>query len=446
MKLLGQSLIAFALAFLFANSAIAAGYEKSIMWGGRTGSVAGISTSYIMGADALYFNPAGLMKDAPGQDLSLNISPVWSTFSGPYNNNNDVVNSTSGFATPFGLNYSNKLNDKWAFGVGGFISGGSSVEYQNIDFLGAVVGAPSTKTDLQVAELSAGVAYKVSSALRVGLAYRYVMARANFSFFQRAYSGSTFAGLVNARLTDLKDQESALRFGVQYALSEATHFGLTYRSEVPLHAAGSIGGDFYRSSGLPAPPYTNGTINSASATADTVFPQAITLGADHAFNETWKGLAEVAWTNYARVDRIPITASTTVAIGGPPGSIAINNPALTQNWKDQWNFRLGGEYIGWSWPLRFGYGLTTQVTDSDWARPTFTPPGPSHTLTAGSGHTFDLGGQKIDFNGAGEYTFVSGDGTGHAAGDNAASTNTDIRAGTHKTSSYALHLGLAYNF
>ena len=445
MKAFGTSLLAAVAAFAFVSQASAAGYEKSIMWGGRTGSVAGISTSYIEGADSLYFNPAGLTKAAPGQDLSLNVSPVWSTFSGPYNNQNTVVDSKSGFSSPVSAIYSNTLNDKWSFGVGGFISGGSKVEYENIDFTpapDATTGAFSTKTDLRIGEISAGVGYKLSDTVKIGVAYRYVMARADFSFIQRAYTaGPTYLGLLNASLNDLRDQQSAYKIGVQWAPTETTHFGVTYRSEVRLAAAGTIGGQFTKrdqAGGAPSAPVT-----SAPATANTVFPQAMTVGGDHSFNEMWKGLAEVAWTNYSAVDNISVTTTTTA------GAIPVVNPVVTQNWKDQWNARLGAEYGGWSWPVRFGYGFTSQVTASDWARPTFTPPGSSHTLTAGTGQTFELGGQKLEFNGAGEYTFVSGDGTGRAAGDNTistASSSADIRAGTHKTSSYALHLGLAYNF
>lgn len=403
------------------------------MWGGRTGSVAGISTSYIQGADSLYFNPAGLVKPAPGQDLSLNVSPVTSDFSGPYNNNNDIANSKTGFTAPVGVIYSNTLNDKFAFGVGGFISGGSKVKYEAVNFP-ITGGQPQTpvdaETDLQIGELSIGGAYKIANNLRFGLAYRYVMARAGFTLIQRTGSA---AAVANIKLTNLTDQESALRAGLQYDLSDSTHMGLTYRSEVPLKASGDINGEAHTAGSTTAFAPTTGSAN-------TIFPQAVTAGVDHAFNDMWKGLAEVAWTQYSRVDAINIVGQVGTS----------TNPSVIQNWKDQWNARLGAEYVGWSWPVRFGYGFTSQVTATDWARPTFTPPGVSHTLTVGSGQTFEIMGQKLDFNGAGEYTFVSGDGTGVAAGAGTTATlppaSNDIRAGTHKTSSFALHLNLAYNF
>src|SRR5690554_2535709 len=88
-----------------AGEAIGGGYEKSIMWGGRTAGVAGIATPYIMGSQALYFNPAGLVSENVGQDISFNISPTWSQFKGPINNTNDQVTSERQLTTPFGVIY-----------------------------------------------------------------------------------------------------------------------------------------------------------------------------------------------------------------------------------------------------------------------------------------------------------------------------------------------------
>lgn len=411
----------------FASQGFAAGYEKSIMWGGRTGSVAGISTSYIQGSESLYFNPAGIVSSAPGQDISLNVSPVWSQFEGPYNNQNEIAESKKGLSTPLGLIYGNTLNDKWGFAVGGFISGGSKVSYEDVKFAAPLaLSTADAETDLQIGEYSAGVGYKINDQWKIGASYRYVMAKADFSFIQRAAGGNALA---NIKLSNLEDQISAFRIGTQWAPSEKTHVGLTYRSEAKLAAEGNARTDVYSAGGGGA---LASSTDNGTATANTVFPQAITLGADHMINETWTGLAEIAWTNYSKVENITVN------------NAVLGNPVVGQDWKDQYNLRLGGIYSGWAWPVRFGYGFTSQVTNDDFARPTFTPPGASHTLTAGSGTEFELMGQKMAFNGAGEYTFVEGDANGAASGNGA--VGTDIRAGKHKTSSYALHLGLAYMF
>lgn len=417
-----------AISFGFAGQAFAAGYEKSIMWGGRTGAVAGISTSYIMGADALYFNPAGIATGAVGNEVSLNVSPVWSNFSGPYNAENQVIDSKAGFSTPFGFIYSNNINEKLAFAIGGYISGGSKVDYENIAFTG--YGHQfSTKTDLQIGEYSAGLAYKINDQWKIGAAYRLVTAKADLSFL--TVGTTPFPSVTQSDATDLKDEVSAFKVGAQWAPSEKTHVGLNYRSEAKLAAAGNYRQATYSSAvgGGNAP--ASAVINT-TATASTVFPQAVTLGADHALSDTWKLLAEAAWTEYSKVENISLATPTATS-------------QIGQKWKDQWNGRIGAEYMGWSWPVRFGYGFTSQVTNDNYARPTFTPPGASHTITAGSGQTFQLMGQKLTFNGAAEYTMVSGTANAGTAETTATDVNS-IRPGKHETTSYALHLGLAYNF
>ena len=60
-----------------AGQASASGFEKSIMIGGKSAGLAGIATPWVQGAEALYFNPAGLASDKPGGEVALDISPTW---------------------------------------------------------------------------------------------------------------------------------------------------------------------------------------------------------------------------------------------------------------------------------------------------------------------------------------------------------------------------------
>ncbi|HVK60768.1 MAG TPA: outer membrane protein transport protein [Bdellovibrionales bacterium] len=410
-----------------AQQAFAAGYEKSIMFGGHSGAFAGIATPWISGSQSLYFNPAGLVKSESGQDISFDISPTRSQFQGPINNANAEVKSEPQVTTPFGLMYGNSINDKFGFGVGYFVSGGSKAVYDNIEF-GAFGNDADVKTDLTITEASLGAAYQIMPGLRIGAAYRMVIAEADFAFVQRAAGG---LALINAKLTDLKDSNSSgFRFGAQWDVSEATKLGFNYRSEVDLSASGRISGDVFT-------PGADGIVSGADATASTTFPQQATLGVQQMFGEFWKGLAEYAWTQYSKVDKISVDTETTA------GGFPLVDPELIQDWKDQHNIRLAAEYAGFMLPIRFGYGWTSQVTNSDFARASFTAPGPAHTLTAGTGYAIDFGnGQNLEMNGALEYTRTQGDGNGAAAGE----ATGDIRTGQHTTTATALHLGVAYLF
>lgn len=407
-----------------AQQAFAAGFERSIMWGARSAGVAGIATPYITGSQAIYFNPAGLVGSEVGQDVSLNFSPAWSEFKAPINNDNAQATSETGLSPVFGVTYGNTFNERWAFGLGAYISGGNAAEYKDVAFTG-YPDRGEVKTELQVVEFAAGAGYKVNDDLKLGAAWRVLMVGADFSFLQRSPQAVGTA-VINAKLTDLEDtQYTGFKLGAQYRLAENTLLGFTYRSEVNLE----VEGDATLTALTPLGP---SPVGAGSAKAETSFPMAATLGIQHDLNESWRLLGEYAWTQYSVVDKIEVTLP------------AVGRNDLQLDWADQHNLRAAGEYLGTSWPIRFGYAWTSQVTDEAFARPTFSPPGSAHTVTLGTGQTFEMGGNPLQFDVAGEYTFASADGGTADAG--ATGPGTDIRKGTYEAGVYALHLGLTYAF
>jgi long-chain fatty acid transport protein len=419
------------LALLTSSHAFASGFEKSIMWGGRTAGVGGVATPYITGSQALYFNPAGIVNDAAGMDVSFNLSPTLSQFKGPINNQNEVVDSKQELTTPFGLIYNATLDDKWGFAVGGYSSGGAISTYENVTMTGFKDSA-DVFTDLKILEVAAGVGYRFSPELTFGAAYRMVIAEADFAVIQRSAAGTSFT---NIKLNELKDTDyTGFKAGAQYKMNERTMIGLSYRSEVSLEAEGTLSGKVVPGSGAPSPVLQ---LDSRPAKAKTVFPQAATLGVWHNLSEIWNVGAEYVWTQYSRVDNINIEGD--ISIGG---AVQTSSSQVQQNWKDQHNVRLGAEYLSFAWPVRAGYVWTSQVTDEAFARPTFTPPGDAHTFTLGTGTKFEIYGSPLQFDTAAEITTVSADGGTAAAG----ATTGDSRQGNYRATAAALHLGLTMAF
>lgn len=410
-------------ALLMSGQTFAAGYEKSIMMGGRTSSVAGIATPFTAGSEALYFNPSGMRisNDKGSQDVTLNVSPTWPTFKGPINNANTEVTSSTPTLLPYSLSYAINLNEAWSVGIGTFVTGGASVKYSDPQFAG-YSAQPESKTDLTITEYMIGAAYKLNEKWSIGAAWRMAQAKAAFSVAQRSSGAST----ADVQLTGLKDtQYGGFKLGAQYKHSEHTRFGLTYRSAIDFSAKGTMTVDNYSAGATTR-------LGSGDATAKTTFPQAITLGYSQDLSDTWILLAEYAWTEYSRVDKI--------SIQGTAGTIS--NPVITQNWKDQHNIRLGAEFNGWEIPVRFGYGWTSQVTNSDYARAAFSPPGEAHTLTLGTGHVFD----NLTVNGGFEYTFASATGNPNGAQPGTSAVGSDLRNGKFSVNEYALHLGVTKTF
>lgn len=407
-----------ALVAAFAQLAIvqqgfASGYEKGIMWGGRTAGVAGIASPYIAGSQAIYFNPAGLANDKEGHDVSFNLSLLSPKFKGPIANDNSQATSKDTLLTPLGLTYDYSVNDSLGIGVGYYVSGGSNAKFENINVDGAG-NLATINTDLMISEIAVGAGYKLTDDLKVGIAYRIVMAKAEFGLVNRV------GAVLNTRLTDLKDTNyGGFKVGVQYRLTEHTKLGFNYRSETNFKADGT------------STAVQNNTVQPGrSATAETTFPMQAQLGIMHEYTE-WRALAEYNWSQYSRVGEIQVRDTATGGANYVP-----------MKWKDEHQVRLGGEYLGISWPVRFGYAWTSAVTDKDLARASFAPPASANTLTLGTGQIFQVASNPLQFDIAGEYTFASGDGGTAAAG----STAGDFRAGTYEVSAMALHAGLTYAF
>jgi long-chain fatty acid transport protein len=427
-------IISMATAFMACGSAFAAGFEKAIMWGGRTAGVGGIASPYIQGPQALYFNPAGLVSDKVGQGVDLNITAIQSQFKGPIDNSNTVAESEKKITTPFGLIYGATLNEDFGFGIGGYVSAGSQAKFDDITI--SATGPTNTaegqkvETELTVVELAAGAAYKIMPNLRIGAAYRVSFVSGQFAFIQRGASNA----VVNATIEDLEGVNAlGYKIGAQYDLSENTKLGLSYRSETNLEAKGKFGGTV--KSPLSASYFP---IDPNNATAKTTLPQALTLGAQHKFGADWDFLAEYVWTQYSRVEHITLDGAVTRS-GGT--AVAADAGDLETQWRDQHQVKLGGEWHAMMMPVRFGYIWTSQVTSDDFGRASFTPPGIAHTITLGTAYNF---GESFKLDGALDYTTVSGEGNGAAAGTTSA--GSDIRAGKFETTAVALHLGVSYSF
>jgi long-subunit fatty acid transport protein len=241
--------------------------------------------------------------------------------------------------------------------------------------------------------------------------------------------------VANIKVTDIKDSKPGFALGAEYKLDENWQFGLRYRSPIRIEGSSTIGGDVHTASGATV------GLKSADATVVTEFPQALTLGALHKCDDMWTILAEYGWTNYSKIDVIDINGPIVTSTGTTLASKA----AVPMYWQDQHNYRLAAQYgHEGEWPLRFGYGYTSQVTNTDYARAAFTAPAAAHTLAVGTGRDFTWSERAMRFDSGLEYTWSSGSGNPNGAA--AGSASGDFRQGDFALSSYALHLGLASTF
>jgi long-subunit fatty acid transport protein len=413
-----------AVLFLATSTAHAAGFEKSLLWSARSAAQAGAVTGSIEGAEALYFNPAGLEKTSGNGEISLNFSPTLSKFDGanPFQNAGTVGGKT-GFSPIAALLASYRVNNDLSVGAGYYVSGGNKAKFENLDYSAGPVGPPTggytdtlVETDLAITELSLGAGYQIMRGLRVGAAWRAVMVDADFATITPLGAG-TYGTI---KVTDIgATRYNGYRLGVQYDSDDQRWgVGAAYRSSVKFTADGD--GTRVTSGASPT------TTQLGVVDVGNIFPQQLNVGAWFKLNSEWRISPEYSFTNYSQANSLDFSRGLTASI--------------TQNWKNQHIVRLGTEYkaVG-SMPIRAGYSYTSQVTPSDFARSTFASPGAGHTIAVGTG----MGISDMDFDVAAEYAMASGKGRNiqTTAGFPSVGTETDF-----KSHAYALHLSGKYHF
>lgn len=400
-----------------AESARAAGFENPILWSGKFSGMGGASAAQVSGAQALFFNPAGIVKNKPGQDASFNLTSSNSSTQAPISTSNETVSSNPTMTSPLGLLYSASPSEDYGYALGAYTAASLNTDFENIDYPD-FPGGPDLKTSLQISEIAAGVAYQLNPKLKFGSAIRLVSFKARFKTLKNESSL-----LLNPDFKKLAGSDIiGFKFGLQYKLNKQVQFGLAYRSQVDLQGRGWISGDTIDSIGdLP--------ITTETVSVKMIFPQQVNMGVLYRWDNKWTSAAEVSWTNYSKMSSIEIAGT----INSSHTTAQTSN--LKLDWADLWVLRLGGEFNGFKLPIRAGYIYSSQVTNSKWAQATFSPPGASHTLTMGTGLPL---APDLQFEGGAEYTMNNGHvGQGGSA---------DVRPGDYSMSTAALHMGFEYNF
>ncbi len=437
---------------LFFVSAVAfgSGYEKSVLWGGKYSGVAGSAAAGVTGSDSIFYNPAGLVNSPELGDITLNLSNTSAQFKGPIvpkanvvspgptvaqftNANKQESSKTSSTVIP-GVTYSMKLNDAWSYGLGYYAVGGTRAVYEDVDFAPRSYKA-KVGSEITISEFSAGVGYKVSDAMRLGLGLRYTMTDAAFSSVGYVSSGSNVVGITNVDIKDIKSANlDSIRLGMQYDMNENTKIGLVIRTESKVSKTAKASGTAnVCGGGATCPAIANLTIAEADVKVDTVLPMAINLGVEHKLADTWTLFGELVHTQYSQIEKVDLDGSITVGTTSSP------LPDIDQKWKDQLNVKLAAQYSGMAWPVRFGYIHTSDVSNKQYARASFTPPGAAATYTLGTGQEFKVGDSTLDFNIAFDLTTVKGD------GDDSVQPLYSP-AGSYEANSTGIHTGFAYKF
>lgn len=440
--------------FLLAPSlAFAGGYEKPVPFSGKWGGVGGAASSAVSGAEALFFNPAGLAAGDSQLEATGDFSPTLLHFSGPIAGTQGVNSSTS-FFPAYGVFASYKVNPKWGIGIGSYLSGGARAIYNNVDFTNAGVpfgqpnnpalaGASSTiQSNLSIIEFSVGTGYEILDGLRIGLAYRMAMVHATLG----SYGYDPNAGVLSTLTIDGISGTSwnGFRLGAQYYPRDSLWgVGVGWRSQVNFTGTGTISGAVTSASGAtfaPAPAGTTIPFNGGNATVSNASPQAFDIGGH--YDVIPKGLRahlQYTYTNWSVDQQLAIAGGTSFTAGG--AAVPVNIPNIDQHWVNEQDLRVGFEcFEVQNWIFRAAYVFSSQVTPADRARATFTPPGSGHTIALGAATNWLDNALETDL--ALEWGFSNADTSSSGAVPPADMTSGAL--GQYSAYDLAAHLGVTY--
>jgi long-subunit fatty acid transport protein len=427
------------LAVFVTSQAFAAGFEKSVFWSGHYSAIAGAAQSSVTGPEALYWNPAGL-AGSDGLQVSGDFSPTLSKFNGEIPTagsqpNPTAVSSDTSFSPVGAAFVSYGITDKWAAGLGYYVVGGTRADYDSVNFgFPAATGLtlnPPLKADLTITELSLGTGYEVMPGFKIGAAYRVTFVHANLDVASAGQPDATDFYALSTQLSGLSQTKwGGFKVGMEYAPKDCPWgFGATFRSRVNFDAKGNatvVSNTSGTSFGAPATNTTTGTGDVGGA-----LPMQLNLATHYNFASAWTGFLGYTFTNYDQDQALNFDTS----IANPLLPTTNVQGAVPLVWNNMTNIRAAVEYTGIdTWPLRFGYVWTSQVTPNGDASPVLASPGTGNTFVLGSGHKIM---PNLTVDGAFEYSRDSGSVAASDLNGGAVTTAT----GNYTAKAYALHLG-----
>lgn len=415
------------LSILSSGMAFGAGFEKNILFSGKYAGRGGTGVSDARGAEALFFNPAGLASGTPGIEVTGDLSPTWGHFNAPITTSNVNVSGNTTYDTLYGVFASYNINEHWGFGIGSYSGAGAHAEYDNTTL--SVPGAPglgsvtnNVESRIYDTEAAIGTGMEIFPGLRIGAAWRATHVSATLNELQASGSGLSTA-LSAISFSDMGTwRYNGFRAGAQYTSPDNVWgLGVAYRSAVNFITKGMVSGSISsaQSGG------TTVSVPSTPATLGSVLPTQITVGGNYELMpKTLHGFLEYVWTNYS--------TDQNLAVGGTFEGQTLPDQVL--GFTNQSNIRVGFECTAVpAWVFRAGYVWTSQVTPNVPANPVLEPPGHADTITIGAGTS--LIADLLEVNGAFEYDWVDGSGT-----------SAQGIAGEYMAKSYDLHLGATVRF
>lgn len=325
---------------LMAGTAVAGGFAvREQSTSGLGAAFAGNAAGYDL--STIFWNPAGVAIAGPGVTTESHAALIIpdsevTSLNAPYT---DGANDIGKVALVPGSYAAYRINDKWTVGYGFNAPFGLGTEADRKVWGGDFIFRES---ELTTYNFNPVVGYQVSPTLAVGLGV------------QVQYSELRLdqAAGPNGPSAKLKGDDWSYGFtaGLLWRPTEGTSIGIGYRSMVEVELEGGLT--------LPTPGFPTTPIS-----ADLDQPEIATISLRQSISERTRFLATFEWTNWSRLDVVPIVGSPGLAIEANWDDGYFLSSGLEYDYSDKLTVRAGVAYE-WS-PVQEPEQRLAYVPDSD---------------------------------------------------------------------------------
>jgi long-chain fatty acid transport protein len=282
------------------------------------------------------------------------------------------------------------LNPSWNFGLGVNVPFGLATEY-DADWIGRFQGI---KSEVKTLNINPSLSYKLSdrASLGFGLSFQRgeidLLSAVNYA---AAAGGALGPELEGQNKTGLDGEAWGFNVGALFDITPATRLGVHYRSSLDYDMDGSTS-----FSNVPGPLAASPLLSNGDVKLDLETPASLSFSAAHRLNDRLELLGDITWTEWSKIDRLPL-----VRTSGPASGATLDT--LTFNFDDTWRVAVGANYK-WSgpWTLRMGVAFDQSPVPNAQDRSVRLPDNDRTWFSVGAGYQasprgrFDVG-----------YTFIT---------------------------------------
>lgn len=354
---------------LVALSASAEGYQVNTL-SARQGGMAHTGVAQKLGAESMYFNPAGLGFMDKTLDLSASVNAVAATAKAKtgnawYETDNDI-------STPMMISAAFSIYDNLKAGVNLYTPYGSSINWTN-NWPGAVL---NQSVKLSTFTVQPTVSWRITPKLSVGAGLTVAWGSVNLNkglvnpatmdamlsvLGSPVKFGNTMPASVN--LTGNANVACGFNVGVMYDINSQWTVGADFRSKMTMKVkAGEARVTYANEVARQILESRLSLINEANFTAEMPMPAVLTFGVSYKPVAKWLIALDAQFTGWHTYKDLNIHFLDE--------NVSAYDQHLEKHYKNAWAFRLGAQYsVTGRFDVRAGFIVDLSPVNKDYYNP-----------------------------------------------------------------------------